>query len=115
MPTQSSSAAHPGMRGPNKANGCYQRLGIGNRTLIVRIGPTGSGNDKMSETAGVPVDQPDQRSHAAFWPQGWWRIVDIRIGIIPLPVYVLLVLIIVGFDITGTVPSDILMGIALLA
>ena len=69
----------------------------------------------MNETTSLPVNQPDDRSHAAFWPQGWWRIVDIRIGIIPLPVYVLLVLIIVGFDMTGAVPSDILMGIALLA
>ena len=69
----------------------------------------------MNETTSVPVDRPDGRSDAAFWPQGWWRIVDVRIGIIPVPVYVLLVLIIIGFDTTGAVPSDILMGIALLA
>ncbi len=68
----------------------------------------------MNETTSAPVDRPDERAHAAFWPQGWWRIVDTRIGIIPLPIYVLLILIIVGFDMTGAVPSDILMGIALL-
>ena len=25
-----------------------------------------------------------------FWPQGWWKIVEFHIGIVPLPIYVLL-------------------------
>ncbi len=28
---------------------------------------------------------PDER----FWPHGWWRLMEIRIGIFPLPVYIL--------------------------
>ena len=68
----------------------------------------------MDEVTSVPVSSPDERSQVAFWPHGWWRIVETRIGIVPVPVFVLLVLIIAGFDMTGTVPSDILMGIALL-
>jgi len=68
----------------------------------------------MDEATSVPVTSPDERSQAAFWPQGWWRLVETRIGIVPVPIFVLLVLIIVGFNATGTVPSDILMGIALL-
>src|ERR1035438_6437211 len=50
-----------------------------------------------------------------FWPVGWWKLLDFRIGIIPLPVYVLLVILIVGFAITGSVPSEISMFIAILA
>src|SRR5271166_2303771 len=52
---------------------------------------------------------------AGFWPAGWWRIMETRIGIIPLPVYVVLILLIIGFYLTGKVPSDILMATALLA
>src|SRR5277367_4598629 len=51
----------------------------------------------------------------AFWPAGWWRVVDYKIGIIPLPVYVVLLALITGFVLTGKVPSDILMGIVLLS
>src|SRR5215472_11323317 len=35
--------------------------------------------------------------HARWWPQGWWKIVDMRIGIVPIPVYVILVTLLVGF------------------
>ncbi|HEX3500883.1 MAG TPA: 2-hydroxycarboxylate transporter family protein [Stellaceae bacterium] len=52
---------------------------------------------------------------AAFWPQGWWRIVDVKIGIVPLPIFVILIFLIAGFTLTGNVPSDILMGIVLLS
>ena len=31
-----------------------------------------------------------------FWPYGWWRFVDFRIGIIPLPIYIILVAMIVS-------------------
>ena len=51
----------------------------------------------------------------SFWPKGWWSIVDYKIGIIPLPVYVILLAVIAGFAATGTVPSDILMAIVLLS
>src|SRR5580692_731727 len=50
-----------------------------------------------------------------FWPKGWWSIVDFKIGIIPLPVFVVLLAVITGFAATGTVPSDILMAIVLLS
>jgi malate:Na+ symporter len=50
-----------------------------------------------------------------FWPKGWWSIVDFKIGIIPLPVFVVLLAVIAGFAATGTVPSDILMAIVLLS
>jgi malate:Na+ symporter len=50
-----------------------------------------------------------------FWPERWWSIVDYKIGIIPLPVFVILFAVIAGFAVTGTVPSDILMAIVLLS
>ena len=62
--------------------------------------------------AAPPTSAPDS---GAFWPYGWWRIVDFRIGIVPLPVFVVLVALIAGFVLTGKVPSDILMGIVLLS
>jgi malate:Na+ symporter len=51
----------------------------------------------------------------SFWPKGWWSIVDFKIGIIPLPVFLILLAVIGGFAATGTVPSDILMAIVLLS
>jgi CCS family citrate carrier protein len=51
----------------------------------------------------------------AFWPYRWWPIVDFKIGIVPLPIYLALLALITGFVLTGKVPSDILMGIVLLS
>ena len=50
-----------------------------------------------------------------FWPEGWWKLMEYRIGIIPLPVYVILLALIAGFAITGKVPGEISMAIAVLA
>jgi len=50
-----------------------------------------------------------------WWPKGWWSIVDFKIGIVPLPVFLVLLAVIAGFAATGTVPSDILMAIVLLS
>ncbi len=54
------------------------------------------------------------RSGAGFWPRGWWRIMEIRIGIVPVPVYVLLLALFAGFIATGSIPSEISIAIALL-
>ncbi len=58
---------------------------------------------------------PAAADTARSWPSNWWRIVDIRIGIIPLPIYIALLALITGFVLTGKVPSDLLMSIVLLA
>jgi malate:Na+ symporter len=68
-----------------------------------------------AQSGVVPAAAPTVPAPAGFWPRGWWRIMDTRIGIIPLPVYVALVALIVGFVLTGKVPSDILMSIVLLS
>jgi malate:Na+ symporter len=60
----------------------------------------------------APVGQSGAES---WWPKGWWSIVDFKIGIVPLPVFLVLLAVIAGFAATGTVPSDILMAIVLLS
>ena len=61
------------------------------------------------------VAQAEPSGAEGFWPKGWWAIVDYKIGIIPLPIFVILIGVIGGFAATGTVPSDILMAIVLLS
>src|ERR1700744_625983 len=48
----------------------------------------------------------DRETPRPFWPERWWALVDFRIGIIPLPVYVLLVFIIILLVRTDEVKSD---------
>jgi malate:Na+ symporter len=64
----------------------------------------------VNSTAPIP-----QSSVKPFWPERWWGIVDYKIGIIPLPIFLLLFLVIAAFAMTGKVPSDILMAIVLLS
>jgi len=66
---------------------------------------TGAGHPAVA----VPV------SSTGFWPRDWWRIVDAKIGIVPVPIFIILIFVIAGFTLTGTVPSDILMAIVLLS
>jgi malate:Na+ symporter len=63
--------------------------------------------------APAPVQPPLIKPR--FWPEGWWKLMEFRIGIIPLPVYVILLALIAGFAVTGKVPGEISMAIAVLA
>src|SRR5256885_11966009 len=45
----------------------------------------------------------------------WWHLLDIKIGVIPLPVLPLLAALIWGMTVTGRVPPDILVNIAVLS
>jgi len=65
----------------------------------------------MDKTAAAPVpDQPPQAS-GRFWPEGWWRWMEFRIGIIPLPVFIVMGALIAGFVATGKISSEISMAI----
>jgi CCS family citrate carrier protein len=64
----------------------------------------------MAKTAAVEVDQPSMPS-GRFWPEGWWKLMEIRIGIIPLPVFVLIGALIAGFVATGKMSSEISVAI----
>ena len=68
----------------------------------------------MRATVTSTAEIEERSATTPFWPRGWWRIVDSRIGIVPVPVFVLLIPLIAGFVATGKVPSDILMAIVLL-
>jgi malate:Na+ symporter len=49
------------------------------------------------------------------WPESWWRIMEIRIGVIPLPVHLVLFAAVVYFLAAGKVPTEINVMIAVLA
>src|SRR6516225_7405095 len=49
-----------------------------------------------------------------WWPEGWWKIVDLRIGIIPIPIYAILIALLVGFVFTGDIKGEISVMIAVL-
>jgi malate:Na+ symporter len=48
----------------------------------------------------------DVASSERFWPERWWRLIDFRIGIIPLPIYVVLVALVATLVFTGEMRSD---------
>jgi Na+/citrate or Na+/malate symporter len=41
-----------------------------------------------------------------FWPEAWWRLIDFRIGIIPVPIFVLLIGLIAALVAVGEIKSD---------
>jgi CCS family citrate carrier protein len=49
-----------------------------------------------------------------WWPQGWWKIMDTRIGIVPVPIYVILVALLTGFSYTGDIKGEVSTMIAVL-
>jgi malate:Na+ symporter len=68
----------------------------------------------MPNATATPVVETPPPS-ARFWPEGWWRLMELRIGIIPIPIFILLAALITGFVVTGSLPNEINMWIAVLA
>ncbi len=61
---------------------------------------------------GTVVGKPAKR----FWPSGWWKLMELRIGILPLPVFLVLLAVIVWFTAQGgKFPGEICMMMAVLA
>src|ERR1700760_3459425 len=59
------------------------------------------------DVTSAQTDPVGQTSGARpFWPEGWWRLTDFRIGIIPLPIYVVLVGLIAALVVAGEIKSD---------
>ena len=50
-----------------------------------------------------------------FWPHGWWKLMELRVGIVPLPVHLVLLVVLAYFVHSGKVPTEINMMIAILA
>lgn len=61
------------------------------------------------------VSTTETTDKTAFWPYGWWKIVDYRIGILPLPIFVILIGIICYYSFYGKLSGEITMAIGLLA
>ncbi len=50
----------------------------------------------------VPGSDPSRR----FWPLGWWRLVDTKIGIIPLPIYAIVAVLLAILTHEGEIRPD---------
>lgn len=69
---------------------------------------------KTTATLAAPVERP-ATARSRFWPEGWWRLMDMRIGIIPLPIYVVAGALIAGLLATGKLPNEISVAIVVFA
>jgi malate:Na+ symporter len=57
--------------------------------------------------SGVAASAPDSSKIGhRFWPEGWWRLTEFRIGIVPLPIYVVLLFLIGALTYTGEIKPD---------
>jgi malate:Na+ symporter len=65
----------------------------------------------MNKTIASPVAGQAPPASGRFWPEGWWRLMEIRIGIIPLPVFIVMGALIAGFVATGKISSEISLAI----
>jgi CCS family citrate carrier protein len=64
----------------------------------------------MTKTAAIPATAEAPQAKR-FWPEGWWKLMEFRIGIIPLPVYFIIAALIAGFVATGKISAEISMAI----
>ena len=69
----------------------------------------------MDKTSAPSVSVPAPNASKRFWPEGWWKLMELRVGIIPLPVFVLMGGLIAGFVATGRMSSEISMAIVVFA
>jgi CCS family citrate carrier protein len=68
-----------------------------------------------ARTSPNPVVDTHNTPAKLPWHIHAWRVMDMRIGLVPLPIYLLLVALIGGFCALGKVPTDISVSIAILA
>jgi malate:Na+ symporter len=69
----------------------------------------------MEPTTIAPTLPHEPAAGKGFWPHGWWRLMEFRIGILPLPVYVLAGALIAGFIASGKLPGEISLAIVMFA
>jgi malate:Na+ symporter len=62
----------------------------------------------------VSVSASPEALQAGWWPQGWWKIMALRIGIVPIPIYVILVAVLAVFTYTGDIKGEVSTMIAVL-
>jgi len=66
-------------------------------------------------TSGTPVPPDAAEDRSRFWPSGWWKLMDVRVGVIPVPIYLVLLGVIAYFVHAGKIPTDISMMTAVIA
>ena len=70
----------------------------------------------IAEHRAEPLSAPEvSPREQRFWPHGWWRLMETRIGILPLPIYVLAGALIAGFVASGHLPGEISLAIVMFA
>jgi malate:Na+ symporter len=117
-PGERRADAKSGSAGPllrNSAAAPAARRPLARYPADAHHGRKGQRERRMPDTKGLPGAAAGGQALAGFWPTGWWRIVDLKIGVVPVPVFLILLVLIAAFVATGKVPSDILMAIVLLA
>ena len=62
----------------------------------------------------VSVSASPEALQDGWWPQGWWKIMALQIGIVPIPIYVILVAVLAVFTYTGDIKGEISTMIAVL-
>jgi len=60
------------------------------------------------------VTSVQPKTSARLWPQGWWKLMEFRIGVVPLPVYLVLLGLMAVFVVIKKVPSEISMVLAIM-
>jgi malate:Na+ symporter len=66
-------------------------------------------------SVSAPTHQAVVPAADPWWPNGWWKIMDTRIGVIPLPIYIILFALLAGFTYTGDIKGEVSIMIAVLA
>ncbi len=58
---------------------------------------------------------PRASKSPGWWPEGWWRLMELRIGVIPVPVYAIALGVITYLVLWAQLPTEINVSIAVLA
>ena len=53
-----------------------------------------------------PSSENAKSDRSGFWPEGWWKLMELRVGILPLPVLVLLGAVLTAFVLAGKFPAS---------
>lgn len=71
-------------------------------------------SNEQVDTSNVQLMPVNDAPTRAIWPEGWWRLMERRIGVVPLPVYLIAAGVIAYFVLQGKLPTEINVAIAVL-
>jgi malate:Na+ symporter len=69
----------------------------------------------MPTTNLPPANTSPTAAAEPFWPNGWWKLMELRIGVVPLPIYLLLVALLAALVYLNALPNEVNVMIAVLA